>query len=115
MIFIIKTRKAKSFSLRSPTSPGQSFLDGNSPATTGKEFSGQKIRTFPASDSQRFISVPTKHPGSDPTTPRSDLMCDKWGVMTTIVSPPPESVRRFLYMTEWCVVVVGDLDQPQVS
>jgi hypothetical protein len=51
----------------------------------------------------------------EPSTVRLDLMCDKWGVMTTIVSPPPESVRRFMYMADWCVVVVGDLDKPQVN
>ena len=41
-------------------------------------------------------------------------LCDKWGVMTTI-SPASEAVRKFLYKPDWCVVVVGDLEKPQVS
>ena len=41
-------------------------------------------------------------------------LCDKWGVMTTI-SAMSESVRRFLYKLDWCVIVVGDLEKPDVS
>ncbi len=42
-----------------------------------------------------------------------DQLCEKWGVMTTI-SSMSESVRRFLYRMDWCVVVVGDLEKPEV-
>ena len=33
--------------------------------------------------------------------------------MTTIF-PPSESVRRFLYKDDWCIVVVADLNKPEV-
>ena len=39
--------------------------------------------------------------------------CKKWGVVTTIF-PPSESVRRFLYKDDWCIVVVADLNKPEV-
>jgi len=40
--------------------------------------------------------------------------CEKWGVLTTIL-PVSEAVRKFLYKLDWCIVVVGDLEKPQVS
>ena len=39
--------------------------------------------------------------------------CKKWGVVTTIFAPS-ESVRRFLYKDDWCIVVVADLNKPEV-
>lgn len=42
--------------------------------------------------------------------------CKKWGVVTTIYGPTPsEAIRRFLYRrNQWCVVVVGDKQKPDV-
>ena len=83
-----------------------------SAATSGKEFSGEKFRTFPNhrrkfTDNQLVKKVK-----------RNDYHsknCTKWAVVTTIFSPPQESVRRFLYRPDWCVVVVGDKNKPKVS
>lgn len=76
---------------------------------------GEKIRNFSGFDSPKIklshLVVPSKI--SDESTFMK--MCDKWGVMTTVTEPPAESIRRFLYMKDWCVVVVGDLGKPQVS
>jgi hypothetical protein len=90
-------------------------------AATGSEFSGAKIRSFsdflfrgsprrriPAA--QRFEAV--SRPAA---TARPDAACDKWGVMTTISSPPTEAVRRFFYKRDWCIVVVADLNKPKVK
>jgi hypothetical protein len=78
-------------------------------AATGDQFSGKKIRTFDQNSD--------KIPNAELFSKKSYLKrpaCDKWGVMTTISSPPSEAVRRFLYMTDWCVVVVSDFKKPEV-
>ena len=83
-----------------------------SKATSGQEFSGLEFRTFP----------PHLRKFHDDTMMKVKKMlqpkwnCTKWGVVTTIFSPPnQEAVRRFLYRTDWCIVVVGDIDKPKVS
>ena len=83
-----------------------------SAATSGKEFSGEKFRTFPNhrrkfTENQLVKKVKRNHYNS--------RNCSKWAVVTTIFSPPQESVRRFLYRPDWCVVVVGDKNKPKVS
>ena len=87
----------------------QRFL---SQATSGQEFSGVPFQTFPL-DKYRFRGH--KYSSSSIKTRRKvALMCTKWGVVTTIFAPQ-ESVRRFLYKQDWCIVVVGDKDRPKVS
>ena len=76
--------------------------------TSGQEFSGEKIRSF--NGAKKFENV-EKWIGKKPQP--SKWNCEKWGVVTTIF-PPSESVRRFLYRKDWCVVVVGDKDKPKV-
>ena len=39
------------------------------------------------------------------------MQCRYWAVTTTIFGPT-EAVRRFLYKTNWCVVIVGDQGKP---
>jgi len=105
----------------SETSNGRSLEDVISfhSAATGDQFSGKKIRTFDQ-NSDKFQSVEQKSdkiPNAELFSEKSYLKrpaCDKWGVMTTISSPPSEAVRRFLYMTDWCVVVVSDFKKPEV-
>ena len=70
---------------------------------SGLVFGGQRIRKFPLKKQ--------RHKGSHILSSRLNATsgdCTKWGVMTTIHAPPSESIRRFLYLKEWCVVVVGD-------
>ena len=76
-------------------------------ASTGTLFSGDIIRTFPINDvkfkNSSFAKV---------ETPKATI-CQKWGVLTTIFSPPSEAVRRFSYLNDWCLVVVGDMKTPE--
>ena len=87
--------------------------------TSGRIFKGDKIRKFPenatlfrgksssvySDDAIKFIeeNQKTKHD------------CQKWGVVTTIFHPLAESVRRFMYRKNWCVVVVGDKGRPSAE
>lgn len=82
------------------------------PATTGKEFDGQKFRTF---DKKLVADFAVGAIFSDDSIEKyAGKMCEKWAVMTTITSPASEALRRFLYKMDWCVVVVGDINGPQV-
>ena len=82
-------------------------------AATGSQFTGEKIRTF----TDYFFRDGAKARDlvrSSRTENSETKNCDKWGVMTTITSPPTEAIRRFLYKPDWCVVVVADLNKPKV-
>ena len=83
-----------------------------SDATSGKEFSGEKFRTFPNHRKKFTENKLVKKVKRNDAFLRN---CSKWAVVTTIFSPPQESVRRFLYRPDWCVVVVGDKSKPNVS
>ncbi len=78
-------------------------------ATSGKEFSGDRVREFP-SNSRQFNNgkIAKKCKAS------ARKLCSKWGVLTTI-NEPTEAIRRFLYRKDWCIIVVGDLTLPKVS
>ena len=88
---------------------------------TGDQFSGEKIRTFSVSDflfNDGTDKIPNAMSFEEKSFDEKSFLksrgCDKWGVMTTISSPPSEAVRRFLYMKDWCVVVVADFNKPEV-
>ena len=83
-----------------------------SAATSGKEFSGDPIRTFP--NHQRKFTDKNFKLNKKLKNPVRVRNCTKWAVVTTIFSPPQESVRRFLYRLDWCIVIVGDKSKPQV-
>ena len=83
-----------------------------SAATSGKEFSGDPIRTFP--NHQRKFTDKKFKLNKKLKNPVMMRNCTKWAVVTTIFSPPQESVRRFLYRLDWCIVIVGDKSKPQV-
>ena len=87
--------------------------------TSGKLFKGEKIRKFPENEilfrgqsssafSKSDIEILEKNQ-------KNKHDCHKWGVVTTIFQPPSESVRRFMYRKNWCVVVVGDKGKPSVE
>ena len=76
--------------------------------TSGQEFNGRKFRSFRGTI--RFENVDHFVVKEQQ---KSAWNCTKWGVVTTIFAPS-ESVRRFLYRHDWCVVVVGDQDKPKV-
>jgi hypothetical protein len=80
-------------------------------ATSGHEFSGLPFRTFPPNRVKFKDNVPVSTKSQLLSSPWN---CTKWAVVTTIFSPPQESVRRFLYRKDWCVVIVGDQGKPKV-
>lgn len=72
--------------------------------STGQEFKGDIVRHFTG---ERMVYLEN---GMKRDTKFNE--CENWGVMTTIFSPS-EAVRRFLYLHQWCLVIVGDLKSPQ--
>ena len=100
-----------------------SFLDIPSKlASSGNIFEGRKVRKFPKSD-YRYSEINNSEYGrrykkrqrvahAEEDSFHGDVtsrpLCRKWGVLTTIFSPPSEAVRRFAYMDQWCLVIVGD-------
>ena len=102
------------------------FLDIPSKlASSGNIFKGKRVRQFPKSDyryseinnseygkryKKRQRVAGKSHAGIDSFhgDVTSRPLCRKWGVLTTIFSPPSEAVRRFAYLDQWCLVIVGD-------
>ena len=74
-------------------------------ATSGKIFANEKIRTF---DVAKLIFGGGNKTNIDQGEIEVEDKCEKWGVTTTIFSPPSETIRRFLYRPNWCIVIVGD-------
>ena len=83
----------------------RSFIT-SSKVTSGQEFQGGKVRTFPENDKVLF-----DRKINSATLPSN---CTKWGVITTIF-PPSEALKRFTYRTDWCLVIVADVLTPKVS
>lgn len=77
-------------------------------ATYGTLRSGQKIRKFP--NTKHILSKQHLQHLLNLKTERT-LNCNKWGVLTTI-KLPSEAVRQFLFLSKWCLVVVGDRKTP---
>ncbi|XP_052223025.1 uncharacterized protein LOC127838925 [Dreissena polymorpha] len=79
-----------------------------SSASSGKTFSGKPIRRFNPNDikfrNKRYPDLQADH--------GKTFNCKRWAVLTTIFTPPSEAVRRFMYMKNWCVVIVGDKNKP---
>lgn len=85
-------------------------------ATSGKLFSGAKVRSFTGktlfgeiknldSEYEKYndINSQMKAAGS--------LTCENWGVVTTIFEPS-DAVRKQVMVPGWCLVVVGDKKGP---
>ena len=94
-------------------------------ASSGNIFEGKRVRQFPKGDyryseinnseygkryKKRQRVAEKSHAGKDcfHADVTSRPLCRKWGVLTTIFSPPSEAVRRFAYLDQWCLVIVGD-------
>ena len=85
-------------------------------AVSDNKFFGSKIRTFDHKK-LKFRGLLVKESlyrdmGDKSSQPERVFSCKKWAVVTTIFEPPSEAVRRFLYKTDWCVIVVGDKEMP---
>lgn len=92
--------------------PDLAISDEFQSAATGHQFTGEKFRTFSEfmfQDEAKTLSL-----ASSTLQNVSKTNCKKWGVLTTIMSPPTEAIRRFLYKQDWCVAVVADLNRPKV-
>ncbi|KAH3817008.1 hypothetical protein DPMN_118534 [Dreissena polymorpha] len=83
-----------------------SILDSS--ASSGKTFTGKPLRKFNTNHikfrNKRYPDLQADH--------GKTFNCKKWAVLSTIFTPPSEAVRRFLYMKNWCVVIVGDSNKP---
>jgi hypothetical protein len=87
------------------------------PAATGTVFTLNKIRKYEEAELNENLERHQKNYKTSDAEPLENAdfkLCEKWGVLTTIL-PVSEAVRKFLYKPDWCVVVVGDLEKPQVS
>ncbi|XP_061179250.1 uncharacterized protein LOC133187875 isoform X2 [Saccostrea echinata] len=76
---------------------------------SAKPFKAFKVREFPPEKLKFRNKYLSKH---ESTVRNEDKNHEKWAVLTTIFKPS-EAVRRFLYMSSWCVVIVGDLEKPK--
>ena len=93
------------------------LLEKQNIVTSGEEFQGLKIRQFPKYEllfeGRSFQAFSNEDLNVIQESNKFD--CEKWGVMTTIFDPPSESLRRFMYRKDWCVVIVGDKGRPLVE
>ena len=90
--------------LRHPQKVKLSVADRLSGAT-GSVFSGDPVRSFPASK-VKFASF--QLPTRSKATGRTEPWCERWAVVTTIMEPS-ETVRRQVRLKDWCLVIVADL------
>ena len=95
--------------------PGVSNANSGT-ATSGKLFSGDKIRTYSGDNYFDKISdlekIYEKYSGvKSQVNSSGSLQCDHWGVVTTIFEPS-DAVRKQVGVPGWCLVVVGDRKGP---
>ena len=75
-------------------------------------FVTEKKRHFP-DEKLRFLHGETLPKASNNIRQHPDMRgCTKWGVISTS-SAPSEAVRRFTYLREWCLVIVGGKEKPE--
>jgi hypothetical protein len=91
-----------------PASKDRSIV-GTGSATSGRLFKGRPFRThLPrvfAGQDYKPIASKAIHDSA------TGLTCKRWSVVTTIFKPS-EAVKKQALMTDWCLVVVGDLKGP---
>ena len=81
--------------------------------STGKMFSADKKRSFPPNKRRFFNGEPLPRRNTKHSLIQQNMQqCRKWGVITTVY-PPSEAVRRFTYLNDWCLVIVGDKTLPE--
>lgn len=73
---------------------------------TGLLFKGEIVRQFPSKD-RKFLTYKPKKLHREQSN-----LCEKFGVVTTIFNMST-AVKRFLQMSDWCLVVVGDKKEPK--
>lgn len=79
---------------------------------------GASVNPFNASEVRKFSPERLKFRSkflpisSGNVKGNKEVDCKKWAVLTTIFTPT-EAVRRFLYLSTWCVVIVGDFEKPK--
>ena len=78
-------------------------------ASSGKTFSGNPVRKFPFNKRKFFTYSPASYKEQ---LPNDGPRCSKWAVVTTIFEAP-ETVHRFVKLTDWCLVVVFDKKTPR--
>ncbi len=91
----------------------KSLVDTVDLVTSGKQFTGNKVRLFP-NESRWYSQTAWNATNNRKCKITKKELCSKWGVVTTI-NEPTEAVRRFLYRKDWCVVIVGDKGLPKAS
>lgn len=82
---------------------------GGGSATSGRLFSGDKIRSY----SKRHFGA-SDEISREPTVfqvPTEEVKCARWSVVTTIFEPS-SAVKKQAKIDGWCLVVVGDRKGP---
>lgn len=88
---------------------GDRSIVGAGSATSGRLFKGRPFRTF---DTRVFTGSDYKPIASNAIhSSVTGLNCKRWSVVTTIFKPS-DAVKKQALMTDWCLVVVGDLKGP---
>ena len=87
----------------------ENLVTGPKSAATGQTFSGKQVRNFPA-EQFKFAFFDSSKQNHKITT--MEPSCERWGVMTTIFKPS-ETLRRWVRVEGWCLVIVGDRKTPQ--
>jgi hypothetical protein len=84
---------------------------------TGCLFNGSVFRKYPARKQMRLfeeegMAGSLRRP---PSSLQNALVCDSWGVITTIHRTAALAIERVAEQKDWCVVVVGDKKTPPLS
>lgn len=82
---------------------------GTGSATSGKIFKGRPFRTHLTRVFTGFDYKPIASEAVHDSA--TGFHCKRWSVVTTIFKPS-EAVQKQALMTDWCLVVVGDLKGP---
>ena len=109
-----KTNSSGGSSFKQEISVSSSNAFGS--ATSGKLFSGTKVRSFTGTkifdelkdlenEYRKFNVIKSKMKAV------GSLNCENWGVVTTIFEPS-DAIRKQVLVPGWCLIVVGDKKGP---
>ena len=104
--------REKNGMLRKHTDNEDMSPHGSMSGSTGKRFSGSKIRTYNVASrsSSRFQNVASINKSIFDLGPEHS--CSQWAVVTTI-HVPNESIFGVSKLRNWCLVIVGDMITPE--